>query len=200
MSQTYKFPNALAFLDGDVATKRFYNPDESCALVSIEQSVKKAQSRIDRLEERLRGKLKESYKTGRRRGFQSGVNAAAKTLFSNADIALSSEQHQVQLLMQALDKVLGEIPDAFKITQIAIKVIQELSQPYQLVRLIVHPSVSTEVQKAIGSMTGAPANLRIVEDDAIKVTDCLLQTELGTIDASLDIQLEAIRQSLHAVV
>jgi type III secretion protein L len=70
-------------------------------------------------------------------------------------------------------------------------------------RLRVHPEMVATAETALGefeSRTGLGKLARVVADETLAPDACLLESELGTIDASLGTQLQAINNAVTEAV
>ena len=70
-------------------------------------------------------------------------------------------------------------------------------------RVRVHPLALEATESALAELdheTGVGRIARVVADDSLMESDCILESELGTVDASLDTQLRNIRAAIAEVV
>jgi type III secretion protein L len=75
----------------------------------------------------------------------------------------------------------------------ALSVVRERGR----VTIRVRPDQVGYVEEQLGAGSGGSSRLiEVVPDPLLGSSDCVLETELGVVDASLDVQLEAIRKTL----
>jgi type III secretion protein L len=81
----------------------------------------------------------------------------------------------------------------------ALEILQTSLRDATWAQLRVHPSAVSATEAALSEFdtrTGLGKVARIVPDDSLSEDSCVLESELGTIDASLATQLEAIRGAI----
>src|SRR5262249_11124865 len=111
------------------------------------------------------------------------------------------EETVASLVMLALEQMIGAMDDRellMKVVRRALSVVRERGR----VTIRIHPDRVGYVEEQLGVGDGGATGrvIEVVADPLLGHRDCILETELGIIDASIDVQLEAIRKSLlHAV-
>ncbi|MGH1543925.1 MAG: FliH/SctL family protein [Arenicella sp.] len=194
----FELPQVLALVDS-CHTQRVFLPEDISTIQTLAENVDQAQRRVDLLEQQYATQLQERLRKAEQRGYEAGMQKASEELVGVIDQFLSVEQQHAKLVVQAVEKVLGEIPDHEKVTRIALTSLRELNHEYQYINVLVHPEVLTRVQNILErelAGTKIMTALRCVADETLTVTDCIIETNLGMIKASLSIQLDAIRHSL----
>lgn len=85
----------------------------------------------------------------------------------------------------------------------AIEVLQGSLRTVNSARLRVHPELVPMAEAALGEFevrTGLGRLARVVSDETLARDACLLESDSGTVDASLDTQLQAIRNAVTEAV
>lgn len=93
--------------------------------------------------------------------------------------------------------------DALWIQPFIDEALRRLPQKDDTLTIQVHPSAwqcVVDVRHALLPATEGMPELRIVPDATLPPDGCLIQTKMGTIDATVDTQLATIKQALLAVV
>jgi type III secretion protein L len=81
----------------------------------------------------------------------------------------------------------------------ALELLQGAFRDVSWARLHVHPDVVVDAQAALEALsqeTGVGKLARVVADAALPVDGCVLESDSGSVDASLDTQLNAIRDAV----
>ena len=156
--------------------------------------------------ETLLATAQQEYARQQQRGYADGMNAAklemAEQLISTAertvDYFADLEDQVAQLVMMALRKILGEFDDAERTLRVARNALQIVrNQPQVTIR--VPPAQEPEVRQRLSELLAGFSQIGLVEvaaDPRLKIGDCILETEIGVVDASLDVQLQAIERAL----
>jgi type III secretion protein L len=111
------------------------------------------------------------------------------------------EETVASLVMLALEQMLGAMDDRellMKVVHKALSVVQERGPV--TIRVHLDQVGYVEEQLGAGASSGDSRVIEVVPDPLLGRSDCILETELGVIDASLDVQLEAIRKTLLSAV
>ncbi|HCJ11800.1 MAG TPA: HrpE/YscL family type III secretion apparatus protein [Opitutae bacterium] len=150
------------------------------------------------------------YESEKARGFAEGqLDGKAEIAERMMDVMTRSvdhmakiEQDMVSIVLNALRRILGEIDEREriqKIVQNAIKVVH--NQKDIVVRVCA--SQSNYVRESIDALKAnarVPVNIVVVPDERMKENQCTLETELGSIDASMETQLRAIENSIRKAI
>jgi type III secretion protein L len=81
----------------------------------------------------------------------------------------------------------------------ALELLQGSLREVSWARMRVHPDATSVAQRALDEMcreTGIGRIARVLADSSLSPDGCVLESELGTVDASLDTQLNAIREAV----
>ena len=110
------------------------------------------------------------------------------------------ERQIVEVVTFAVRKIIGELDDKERIVRIVRTALDQV-RGRQNVVVRVSPEEEPYVQEAFSAMVGRKKSaLEIVPDARMKPGDCVLESEMGLIEASLDIQLKAIENALMAKI
>ena len=111
----------------------------------------------------------------------------------------SLEQSVSQVVLHALELILGEIDQKEMIFKIVRLALQSL-RAERRVAILVHPSQVTYLQKRLDELLAAYPSIGLLEplpDPNLPPDGCILRSEMGSIDASLETQLARIRKTLR---
>lgn len=82
----------------------------------------------------------------------------------------------------------------------ALGAVQEMVQRARWARLRVHPGAADAAGAALRTAGPAWQIATVVPDDTLAADGCVLETDFGIADASLSVQLEALRHAIAAAV
>ncbi len=148
----------------------------------------------ERAEEKKRGFI-EGEAEGRARCDQMVLETTIKGI----QYLGSLEQSVSQVVLHALERILGEIDQKEMIFKIVRLALQSL-RAERRVAILVHPSQVTYLQKRLDELLAAYPSIGLLEplpDPNLPPDGCILRSEMGTIDASLETQLARIRKTLQ---
>lgn len=163
-------------------------------------------ARAHRYGEALKADMHEEVAAARRAGYEAGLKEA-RTDFSATVVATVAEMEAafarlelriVNTVMGALQQILGRIDDRTLMEQLVRRVLSQSRQGKQL-RLRVAAGQFDEVNQWLSEVIKEFPDIEFVDvfkDAAAAPGTCVLESEFGAIDASLDVQLAAVKRGL----
>ena len=157
---------------------------------------------------RLREEAKAAFEEEKRRGYEKGL-ADGKLEISMQKLELvdssvqfmeNVESKMADVVMKALKSCVVEIGDKEMIYQIVRKTMRAVIRTQRQVTLKVAPDMVPAVKERSAILKAdypTIDTLDVVEDPRLKGVACVLETEAGVADASVDTQLAAIERSLR---
>lgn len=139
------------------------------------------------------------YAAGLAKGKAALATQMMETVTQSVSLMANAERRLVHTVMKALKKILGEMGDEAVITGIVREVLA-LARDQGSVVLRLHPRQVETVRSRMNQLTAPYPTLpapRIVADPRLEVGNCLMETEVGVVDASIETQLQAIEAALH---
>lgn len=146
----------------------------------------------------------EAYQREKQRGFQEGLDQArveqATAIMATLARCQQQQRHLedklVEVVMATVKKVIGD-HDRLELTRRLVGQALDQNKCSQAV-LRVHPVNAPLLQKQLASIQANYPDLDYLEiqkDSAMEETGCILETELGNIQATLSTQLAALEQA-----
>lgn len=156
---------------------------------------------------RIREEAKVAFEEEKRRGYEKGVAdgkmeiAMLKLEQVDSSVAFmeSVEQKMADVVMKALRSFVVEVGDKELVVQIVRKTMNAVIRTQRHVVLKVSPEMVETVRARIAEYRLAYPTVEsfdVVEDSRLKGAACILETESGVADASVETQLAAIEKSL----
>lgn len=157
---------------------------------------------------RIREEAKREAEAERRRGYEQGLNEGRAEIAdkklelvdSSVMFMESVEGKMADIVMTALRKCVAELGDEALVVQIVKKVMEAVIRTQKKVILKVAPEMVPVVREKLAELVAHYPTVEtadVVEDERLKGTECVLETEAGVADASIDTQLAAIERSIH---
>ena len=156
---------------------------------------------------RIREEAKAAFEEERRRGYEKGLaDGKLEISMQKLDLVDSSvafmesvEGKMADVVMKALRTFVVEVGDEEMVMQIVRKTLNAVIRTQRQVTLKVAPELVGVVRSRVAELrTSYPTveTLDVVEDPRLKGAACILETEAGVADASVETQLAAIEKSL----
>ena len=171
-------------------------------LVEAEEIIEKAKREAEAITQRARSELEAE----RQRGYHEGREQAAAemaekiigTVNEGAAYLQKIEALLVEVVDQALRRVLGEIDQHEVIARVVNRALESVRKKSD-VTIRVSPSQAEYLQQRLKEMVSqAPhaGSLQVQPDNRLNHDACVLETEVGIVDASIQTQLKAIENAL----
>jgi type III secretion protein L len=154
----------------------------------------------------IEAEAKLAYESEKRRGYEDGLaEAAVKAAEQQFDMVTATlswyervEAQMAELVIQCTEKLLGDLDDVQLVSRVVHNAMRVMRNQKQ-VTLRVMPDLVEPVRKQIAQiMEGYPgvSFVEVAADARLRRGGCILESELGIVDASVDIQLDALRHAL----
>ncbi|HVZ45017.1 MAG TPA: HrpE/YscL family type III secretion apparatus protein [Ramlibacter sp.] len=159
--------------------------------------------------EQIRAEAKEEYEAERRRGYERGTEEARLEQSSNMVEIVSQtveyftnvESQMVDLVLDAVRKVVNDFDDRQRVTTV-VKNCLDLVRGQKHLTLNVNPtqvdymrSQVAELQKIYPSVS----HIDVHPDAKLALDACVIESEIGIVEASLAGQLDALHDALSVV-
>lgn len=156
---------------------------------------------------RILEESKQAYEDERERGYKDGLEQGKQEMAEEMmDLVAKSaesfnrfQENVIGIVTRAVRRVIGEINATERIQKIVENALLIIRNEKQAT-LRVHPSQAAEVRKTVDSFVKgneATGLIEVVADPRLPEDSCVLETEVGVIDASLETQLKAIEKSIQ---
>jgi type III secretion protein L len=167
----------------------------------LAEAERKAQAILAAAREVFHQEQQRGYREGVAEGKQQ-MAAELASLSANAARTLQSlEEKIVATVMKALASILRGVDDKVFFAE-ALRQVSVSLRGEKFLALRVCPAqeqAALEALSAIGRELGTPNFINVIAEPSMALGACVIATEAGTVDASLDTQLAAIRKSItHA--
>jgi type III secretion protein L len=177
------------------------------SLSSAEEKAKQIVSAAQTEAKKIIAGAKDAFEEERKKGHEAGM-AEGKQELSELMMAIAAkrmesfekfEESIVNIVMRSVKRIIGEIDNTQRLLAIVHNALLTVrNQKRVIVR--VSPEQATAVRESVGGAANGDDDMPFVEvvaDGRLQSDDCIIETEIGTVNASLDIQLKAIEKSLQ---
>lgn len=152
----------------------------------------------------------DAYESEKQRGYNDGlekVRSQQSQLLIEAQTArdtflVNSEQKLADLVLEAVKSILQSYDQTTLTLDITRQAISH-ARHQKSITLKVHPSIVEEVNERIQDILSELTDIGFIEvvgDQRVKTAGCLLETETGVIDATLESQLLALKQGIRSAL
>lgn len=180
--------------------------EEFCKLLEASALLDAAREKAAELEKAAQ----EAYEVKRQEGYQDGLEEGKlehaekmmETIFSSVEFIEGIEHTVVNVVNQSIRKIIGDMEDKERIVAIVRNALNVV-RGQQKVTVRVSPADEAAVLEAMAAMTSnstGNAFLTVVSDARLERDSCILESELGVVDASLSTQLKALEKAFQSKI
>ena len=183
--------------------RRLVKVSEVATVQSAAEIVAAAEAEAARIREEAKAAFEEEKKRGFEKGLQDGKLEIAMQKLEQVDQSVafmeSVEGKMADIVMKALKSCVVEIGDREMVVNIVRKTMNAVIRTQRHVTLKVAPEMVAAVKERVSALRvdyPTVETFDVVEDPRLKGPACILETEAGVADASVETQLAAIERSL----
>ena len=177
---------------------------DASVVAQVESIVKAAEAEAARIAE----EAKAAYEAEKQRGYEDGLAAGREAIMeqkldqvqASIDFMESVENKMAELVITALQKFVAEVDDREMVCQIVRKSMQAIVRAQRQITIKVAPSMVPVVKERIESILSQFPSVtfaEVVEEPHLKGAACIVETESGSVEASVENQLSAIEKSIR---
>lgn len=174
------------------------------------QSAQEAIAQANEQAAQIVAQAREVYESEKRRGFEEGKEEARmeqaeqmiETVSRNVEYFSKVETRMVDLVMQAVQKIISDFDDRERVL-ITVRNVLSVVRNQKQMTLRLHPQQVEVVKARVNDLLAAYPGvgyLDIVADTRLQMDACILESEIGLIEASTESQLTALRQAFQKVL
>ena len=170
---------------------------------SAAEIVADAEAEARRIRDKAKAAFEEERKRGYEKGLQDGKLEIAMQKLEQVDQSVafmeSVEGKMADIVMKALRSFVVEVGDKEMVVNIVRKTMNAVIRTQRHVTLKVAPEMAQAVKDRVAALRKdypTVESFDVVEDERLKGPACILETEAGVADASVETQLAAIERSL----
>ena len=183
--------------------RRLVKSSEVATVKAAAEIIAEGEAVAARIREEAKAAFEEEKKRGYEKGLRDGKLEIAMQKLEQVDQSVafmeSVEGKMADVVMKALKSCVEEIGDEGMVVNIVRKTMKAVIRTQRHVTLKVAPEMVQVVKEKVAALrTDYPTveSFDVVEDPRLKGPACILETEAGVADASVETQLAAIERSL----
>lgn len=187
-------------------TRKVVRADELHALRTAEEAIALASAQADEIVEQA----KIAFEAERQRGFEVGKEEARleqaeqmiETVSRTVDYFSKVEGRMVDLVMQAIRKIVNEFDDKERVL-ITVRSVLSVVRNQKQITLRLNPQQVEIVKGRVNELLAAYPGVGYVDmvpDNRLKADACILESEIGLVEASMEGQLAALRSAFEKVL
>ncbi len=184
--------------------RRLVKATEAATVRSAEEIIAPAEADAARIREEAKVAFEEEKKRGYEKGLADGKMEIAMQKLDLLDSSVAFmegvEQKMADVVMKALRSFVVEVGDREMVVNIVRKTLGAVIRTQRHVTLKVAPEMVGVVKERIDAFRQDYPTVEtfdVIEDSRLKGSACILETEAGVADASVESQLAAIEKSLQ---
>ncbi len=165
----------------------------------IEQAQAKAAKIIADAEKIYEQRKEEGYNDGLAEAKMEHSEKIIETVMSSVSFIENIESTLVEVVISSIRKILNSCSKEELVEQIVHKALGQIRNQ-QKALLRINPEDEKTIKEALAGMltAGGSGFIDIMSDPRLERTACILESELGVVDASLEVQLQALEQAFRA--
>ena len=183
--------------------RRLVKASEVATAKSADEIIAAAEAEAARIREEAKAAYEAEKQRGYDKGLQDGKMEIAMQKLEQVDQSVtfmeSVEEKMAAVVMKALKSCVVEIGDKEMVVNIVRKTMNAVIRTQRHVTLKVAPEMVAVVKERVSALRvdyPTVETFDVVEDPRLKGPACILETEAGVADASVETQLAAIERSL----
>lgn len=160
--------------------------------------------------ERIRAEALAAFEAERRRGYEDGLAEAhmeqaermIETVSRTVDYFGKVEERMVDLVMQAVQRIISDFDDRERVIQV-VKNALAVARNQKQMTLRIHPTRVDLLKSGLNDILAAYPGvgyLDVVPDPRLDGDACILESEIGVVEASMSGQIEALRAAFRKVL
>lgn len=186
-----------------VSDRRLVKSHDVATVRNAEEIIAAAEAEAERIREDAKAAFEAEKKRGYETGLQNGKMEIAMQKLDLVDQSVafmeSVESKMADVVLKALKSFVTEVGDKEMVIQIVRKTMAAVIRTQRQVTLKVAPEMVASVKARLVELRAdypSIESMDVVEDSRLTGPACVLETEAGVADASVDTQLAAIERSL----
>ena len=165
----------------------------------LDEAKQRAALIIENAEKEYQIRKEQGYVDGQNEGKLEHAEKIMETVLSSLAFIEKIESTVVEVVTESIQKVIGELDENERIVRIVRTALQNVRNQQQIL-IRVSPHDEKIVREALAPMLqhGQSSHfLDVIADSKLTPDSCILETELGVIDASLSTQLKALENAFN---
>jgi type III secretion protein L len=185
--------------EGNILKAADYDLIESSRQV-LDDARRQAQEIIDAAEHELQARREQGYREGADQARMELAEQMIDTVTRAVDYFTTVEEDVTGVVVSAVRKIIGELDDVELMRRVVRNALQ-VARAEKKITLRVCPEQEGPIRERVGAILEGFSGvgfLEVVADHRLSKGGCILETELGVVDASVETQLQALEKALRS--
>jgi type III secretion protein L len=164
----------------------------------LDEARREAELILAQAQEAAQAMREKGYRDGVREGKQKIAEKMLETVQRTVDYMASSEETICEIVVTAVRRVIGEMDDRERIVRIVRNALAVVRSQKRVIVKVAQQDLDTvrgEVDALMRQFPGIEF-IEVVADPRLPPQSCILESDMGIVDASIDVQLAAIKKAL----
>ena len=171
----------------------------AAARIQADELLQQAAAQIEQAAVQAEQAEQEGFAAGERRAAQDWHARHAEQAEKVAQNAHGMHEKLADIVSSAVERIVTTEPRA-ALYQRALKNVQALTRGASSLTLRVCPDDAEQARASLEGMEGGALSVQVAADPGLRPGSCIFESELGVLDASLELQLDALRQAMTRAV
>ncbi len=165
----------------------------------IAQAQKQSEQFVKNASESVKKMRKAAYVEGLEQGQKESTEQIVRLSRQVDHYLLTLEKQLSEFVMQAVQKIVKEFDDNTLVMSAVRKGLKQMRDQKQLT-LRVAPELVQETEHSIAESIQDNIKIEVIGDAKLSGGDCVLESEIGIVNSSVPVQLQALTASLSAQI
>lgn len=186
--------------------KQILKSEEYAEYLEAGQVIEVAKKRAEQILEEAKEAYEEERKRGFAQGMEEGNEKISSLMIDTIDKTVKNfeefENDVIEVVVQALKKILGELDKQDLIRRVVSSALETV-RSQKKVTLLVSPNQVQLMRDELNDILAQFPTISFIDvasDRRIEDGGCILETEMGVVDATIEVQLRAIKNSLTKAI
>jgi len=161
-----------------------------------------AQRIVDQAQAAYQDECRRGYEEGREQARLEQAAPMIENVSRNVEYFSKVEGRMVDLVMQAVQKIISDFDDRERVL-ITVRNVLAVVRNQKQMTLRLNPQQVDVVRARLGELLAeypGVGYIDVVGDNRLQADACILESEIGLVEASMDSQLAALRNAFHKVL
>ncbi|WP_144393343.1 type III secretion system stator protein SctL [Pleionea sediminis] len=194
-------PKTIQIKDSvNLKTQNIIKHSELQSLLQAEELLKEAKSEAEKIRQSAFEDREKSIALGYQEGLKNGHEDAIQLLLKTQKDCINFIQGQERLLVEIINDALEHILNKMDRASLVGNTVRHLinqKQSNELCSLMVHSQDLDAVSTQMDSEPPLFDLVDVIKDDTLSPGQCMLKTPVGTLESSIDTQLNSLRKMLE---
>jgi type III secretion protein L len=179
--------------------KKVIKAKDYATYIDSKEILKASEERARQQEEQattaLSGMIKEALMNANQKAQAEKIEQMISTVSGSLKHLENLEQDIAKLVMQSVRKIITDYSNEEQVVQTVKSGLKVIGQS-QRVTVRVNPQITDDLQQRLTEITSQTDFIDILPDHKLNATDCIIESDIGIVNASIEHQLNSLEQAI----